>query len=412
MKKQNPMPPTPTAPSTWQAWHDALLAEFTEALGQTRLWWVLPHGARDPAQAQAVYDSETGLTYPGAAELTALLKAHPFLYLRPRAGSQWLATLHTATRLLWNHEISDNYYSVEVAKALLRESRFAGLFGWRLPSQDMLWTFATASGNPHRQGREYLLASWGGSAVCWWLTAGGRCDVEKCYWGVNSSGNGAIFACHDLWCERSDAELLRDLAQHGWQLASPDGRARFTADERWKGLSPEALLRALWREGLELRAADESRRRLDPRCHVVDELLTDIDYTPCRLPRLERPQLTDPHKGLWELWGEDAAFLRHMGWVARDPGRDLRKQAVAIDFGTSSTVVAVENAHGQRELLRIGVRDFYAPPEPAHFENPTVLECLDFQAFWRAWTAQAQRPPLNWDHMRAAHEAQASEFNR
>jgi len=126
------------------------------------------------------------------------------------------------------------------------------------------------------------------------------------------------------------------------------------------------------------------------------------------LPRLDNALLTDPEKGVWELWGEDPTTLKHYGWIARDPGGDLQARNVAIDFGTSSTVVAVDTASGARELLRIGVRDFYQTVQAQHFENPTVLEFLDFKAFRAAWSERAYRPALDWDTMRAAHEAQAS----
>ncbi len=136
--------------------------------------------------------------------------------------------------------------------------------------------------------------------------------------------------------------------------------------------------------------------------------LTNLDHTPCRLPRLEPVQLTDPHKGLWELWGNDAARLRELGLVARNPARDVCSRNVAIDFGTSSTVVALNDAHGGRRLLRIGVRDFYQPPRSTDFENPTVLEIIDHARLSAAWTAQAYRPALDWNWVHAAHEAQAS----
>ena len=58
--------------------------------------------------------------------------------------------------------------------------------------------------------------------------------------------------------------------------------------------------------------------------------------------------------------------------------------------------------------MRIGVRDFYQKVQALHFENPTVLECLDFAAFAAAWNKRAYRPELDWDRLRAAHEAQAS----
>lgn len=142
--------------------------------------------------------------------------------------------------------------------------------------------------------------------------------------------------------------------------------------------------------------------------HGLQDILLRLDYTPCRLPILDETQLTDPEKGLWELWGEENALLKEHDLVARDPGQDIQQRAIAIDFGTSSTVVASETANGGRELLRIGVRDFYQAVQPQHFENPTVLECIDYPAFHAAWTAEAYRPELDWGWMRAAHEAQAS----
>jgi hypothetical protein len=81
---------------------------------------------------------------------------------------------------------------------------------------------------------------------------------------------------------------------------------------------------------------------LDPAYSLRDELieLIELDHAPCRLPELDITQLSDPEKGLWELWGGDAALCKRLNLIARDPGRDIQRRAVAIDFGTSSTVVA------------------------------------------------------------------------
>lgn len=138
------------------------------------------------------------------------------------------------------------------------------------------------------------------------------------------------------------------------------------------------------------------------------EQFVNLDYTACRLPKLNLLQLTDHAKGLWELWGTSADELENLEAVARDPLQDIQHRPVAIDFGTSSTVVGITTKHGGQELLRIGVRDFYQPTEARHFENPTMLEFLDFQAFTYAWVKDAYRPELNWDWVRASHEAQAS----
>lgn len=140
----------------------------------------------------------------------------------------------------------------------------------------------------------------------------------------------------------------------------------------------------------------------------IKELLTNLDYTPCRLPKLNTSQLTDHSKGIWELWGRSDIELETLEIAARDPLQDVQNRPVAIDFGTSSTVVGITNKHGGQELLRVGVRDFYQPTEAQHFENPTVLEFLDFDSFTEAWTNSVYRPGLNWDWVRASHEAQAN----
>lgn len=156
------------------------------------------------------------------------------------------------------------------------------------------------------------------------------------------------------------------------------------------------------------RFVGDDRFVLDPNDYALHAQLEQLDHIPCRLPLLDQAQMSDPENGLWELWGNDPALCKTYNLVARDPGRDVERRAVAIDFGTSSTVVACQTKNGGRELLRIGVRDFFQAIAPQHFENPTVLECLDFASFEQAWTRQAYRPALDWNWMRAAHEAQAS----
>lgn len=139
---------------------------------------------------------------------------------------------------------------------------------------------------------------------------------------------------------------------------------------------------------------------------ILKEKLINLDYISCRLPKLNKSQLNDPAKGIWELWRGSATDPHAFNIIARDPLQDIQNRPVAIDFGTSSTVVGITNKHGGQELLRIGVRDFYQPTEAQNFENPTVLEFLDFDSFTEAWTNSVYRPGLNWDWVRASHEAQ------
>lgn len=393
--------------------HAENLAAFTTSLAQHRCWYVLPAGQIDVAKAIGLLDAQTGHLYPPTA-VTALgqfLAQHPFAYVQAQGNNQTLATLHSATRLLWNNETSNGGYTVADGKQVLEAGRWAGLAGWTLPTKDQLYAFAIANNNPHRTGVAHRLAKASKSEQAYWLTTEGRCDVDAGYWTINGSENASIFACHPLWRKTADVKMLMQLIERNWQLRSANNNAIYApppADLRWAKLSVEELLTTWAKEGLCLRAAEQTETLLLPHEFWLVQHLTELDYTPCRLPPLDRSQLIDPEKGLWELWGTEATDLKRMELVARDPGRDVQRRAVAIDFGTSSTVVAMDTASGARELLRIGARDLYEAIKPAHFENPTVLECLDFPAFACAWSAYAYRPPLNWNWMRATHEAQAS----
>jgi hypothetical protein len=136
----------------------------------------------------------------------------------------------------------------------------------------------------------------------------------------------------------------------------------------------------------------------------IKQLLAPIDHLICRQPLLEEAQFTDPNKGLWEAWGQSDEDLAEWGIRPRNPALDVRHDAIAIDFGTSSTVVAHDH-NGRPELMRIGVKDFWEKQQPAHYENPTVLEFIDFAAMLEAWQTTAYRPGVLWDQVRCSHEA-------
>lgn len=375
------------------------LAKFSERLNQHRFWHLLPQGQNDLGKATGLLDTKTNRWYPSAASLRSFLDQNPFVFVQEVANNKTLATLHSTTRLLWNHEtVFDAYFSPADGKEMAQEGRWAGLEGWQLPNKDMLQAFAMPDANPHRNGPKYHLLG-----TNMWLVSRGRCCVNEGAWGVDD-GVGCIFACHLLWKKSSDADMLMEIATRGWKLVTPTGQMFQPNCD----VSPIERLTAWVKNNRYARSGEQDKDILNPHDFWVASQLSDVDYTPCRLPKLDTAQLSDPEKGLWELWGEDESALKSSGFVARNPAVDLKNRAVAIDFGTSSTVVAMNTTSGNRELLRIGVRDFYQVPLPQHFENPTVLECLDFPAFQAAWTQCAYRPPLDWNTMRAAHEAQSS----
>lgn len=389
--------------------HADNLAGFLGCLDKSRFWYLLPHGENAIEKALGIVDTHTGLRYPVGQELRTFLDRHPFVYLRAIGSEQNLATLHTSTRLLWNHATSAELYSLEDGKKRVAEGSWADYQGWHLPSLQQLKLFAMSAGNPHRAGQAYRMNTVAALTTYSWLTNEGHCDTDSGCWSLNSSVAAYIFSCHFLWENAEDDKILLSMVSHRWQLVAPDGQVfQPTPDLRWQGVSSEKLLAHLVLERLQLRAVDDAKLTLNPRNHWIDLQLIDLDYTPCRLPKLDAAQLGDPEKGLWELWGEPVESLSRFELIARDPGRDVQRRAVTIDFGTSSTVVAMDTSNGGRELLRIGVRDFYQSVQPQDFENPTVLECLDYSAFEQAWTEHAYRPSLDWNWMRAAHEAQVS----
>lgn len=437
--------PDMTTPLSLAERHERNLAAFINHLKQHRLWHILPPGSTNLDKAIGLFDSHTNRYIPPLTHLRAFLEQPPFAHVRHQSTKKRLGTLHNKTRLFWNNDGSDEEHLHAEGKQKLLESDAGDIASWRLPTKDMLQTFATDDANPYRKGKEHRLAKESGEDQPYWLTAGGICDVDKGYWSISTDEKqkGSIFACSLHWQDAAEITLLVDLINHDWELvatqaaATPPGKIIFPflpivrimgtqfseimgrADPETEEVFPppapaiecldtEQLLATWVSERYTLRAASHDSMVLNPKDYWVDMQLAELDYTPCRLPKLDSTQLTDPEKGLWELWGYPPSRPPRFGYVARDPLDDVQRRAVAIDFGTSSTVVAMDTINGARELLRIGVRDFYETVQAGHFENPTVLECLDFAAFNNAWTAKAYRPALNWDWMRAAHEAQAS----
>lgn len=354
--------------------HSKAVEEFSVKLEVQRFWHILPEGEKAAEKAIGLLDTKNYLIYPPVSALRAFLDQHPFLHIQQ--GGKTLATLHVATMLLWS------------------STPLEDLRGWSKPEKSDWDRFALDKKNPIilELKSESVLAS----AVL--ISRGFSQKTES------------EFECNRLFLGASAPNILAELIIRGWVLCSPEGEImHLEPDARWQKLSSEERMLAMHKELIQLLgviADQKNETSITP--FVLREQLSKLDYTPCRLPILDNAQLSDPEKGLWELWGEDRALCKQLDLVARDPKRDIQRRAVAIDFGTSSTVVACETSSGGRELLRIGVRDFFQAVQPQHFENPTVLECLDFAAFLHAWTHQAYRPQLDWDWMRAAHEAQAS----
>lgn len=137
----------------------------------------------------------------------------------------------------------------------------------------------------------------------------------------------------------------------------------------------------------------------------LENLFKNVDYERCRLPILDNNRFRDVHQGMWEFMTIPENILLEQGVRARNPALDVKSGCIGIDFGTSSTVVAYEDENGRARLLRIGVDDFYQAAAPQHYENPTILEFIDFNKFLQDWTEMAYQPLVSWDDVRCSHEA-------
>ncbi|WP_006787828.1 hypothetical protein [Thiorhodospira sibirica] len=304
------------------------------------------------------------------APLAQKLAAQPFWWVGTLTQKA-LMLYDSQSRLLWEAKPDQQTtVSLRESQQRIKQLTSKSLGEWRLPSKDELVQFATRQTNPLRGGGSDRLLR-----QDYWLCKGGRIDLDSAAsTSINTNGPGAIIACNAFFADTPAEAFIEAAIQQRWTLkpCTPTGA--------------ENLLASL--QG----------------CPDLPTLYQPIDWLCARLPLLEAVQFSDPNKGLWEFWGQDAETLREAGIRARNPTDDLKDWNIAIDFGTSSTVVAYDD-NGQSKLLRIGVQDFWGKEEPSDYENPTVLEFIDLAALFDAWRSEAYRPGVLWDQVRCSHEA-------
>ncbi len=301
------------------------------------------------------------------SQLETEIERTSFSWWQNRDGNQIL--YETATGLLWYADDDGTEYTSDERIKRAAAARIGGVSGWRLPIANEILALTKIVENEMMVGVKCWLQE--GFSTLYRLKVH---DWSKELFEHQVSSNDF---CRQLYvhegAHNSTSSLIRMMLTHGWTLL---GNGEENSGESKFFLS-----------------------KFD-----VKELLTDLDYTICRQPRLEKALFTDPNKGLWEAWGLPEAEQSQLDIRARDPQRDVREDFVAIDFGTSSTVVAWDD-NGRSKLMRVGVKDFWAKEQPGDYENPTVLEFIDFPAMLSAWQSTAYRPGVLWDQVRCSHEA-------
>ncbi|WP_306393755.1 hypothetical protein [Telluria beijingensis] len=275
-------------------------------------------------------------------------------------------------RLLWDATSQPNAKDTHKGIAAVAAMKTGGLEHWRLPALRELQHFSTLAFSPAKPGSGFGSLINGQPNVTW-LTTEGTWNCKESTLNGSPDAWGALAAVNDFAADASGPEFIALCIERGWKLA-PAGPVKD-------------------KDLLAVHATPDVR-----------QLFADLDQMTVRLPRLQASDFEDPARGLWELWGLDRQTLDELGVRARNPADDVRDCDVAIDFGTSSTVVAYDD-HGRRKLLRVGIDRFWEADSPRNYENPTALEFLDLQSMLATWRKHAYRPPLLWDEVRCSHAA-------
>ncbi|MBR6889098.1 MAG: hypothetical protein IKN16_11750 [Selenomonadaceae bacterium] len=138
--------------------------------------------------------------------------------------------------------------------------------------------------------------------------------------------------------------------------------------------------------------------------------LLNCDSDRAGLDPYDENLLFDPNRGHWDLWDFDSDGGKEISlgenFVARDPADDVSTGIVAIDFGTSRTVVVYENEHSQILPLQVGSGSYSQGINySANYENPTVIQFIDIESFMTAYYWRDGRPFTKWSDVKVSHAA-------
>lgn len=256
-------------------------------------------------------------------------------------------------------------------KEIAVASALGGLQGWRLPTVDELKRFSICQGASIRPVSTIVSMATSAAAGTW-LTTSGTWNFDNEVLSEGPQHWGALVTVNDFVGDLGETGFIELCTERAWSLGTT-------------GKPDEDLLVAL---------ANPSARK-----HF-----SSLDYVTTRLPKLEDAWFDDPMRGLWEVWNVDQDRLTAWRVLARNPADDIRDQDVAIDFGTSSTVVAYSE-NGRRRLLRIGIGRFEKDEQAENYENPTALEFKRFKPMLSAWQGVSYRPSIEWDDVCCSHAA-------
>lgn len=123
----------------------------------------------------------------------------------------------------------------------------------------------------------------------------------------------------------------------------------------------------------------------------------------------------DVNNGHWDLWTDESdrecfPYEYPLGgdYYAYNPSEDIQNESiVAIDFGTSATVVVASSDRDERRPLSIDA-SVDANKKSKRYENPTIMKLVDLDTFLKMYKQRDGRPFTKWEHINVANEASSS----
>ncbi|WP_339066479.1 hypothetical protein [Fusobacterium animalis] len=148
------------------------------------------------------------------------------------------------------------------------------------------------------------------------------------------------------------------------------------------------------------------------------EKLKNIEKTRLDEKEYDDKIFTDYQKGNWDIFSDSKEDIEkrelikigtNEKYYERDPKNDIKDGGiVAIDFGTKSTVVAIQTQNEKTSLVRIAGGSYKKNVEKSQFENPTIMEFTDIESFEKAYSESKGRPFTEWDDLKISYAANSS----
>ena len=148
------------------------------------------------------------------------------------------------------------------------------------------------------------------------------------------------------------------------------------------------------------------------------EKLKNIEKSRLDEKEYDEKIFTDYQKGNWDIFSDSKEGIENRELIKiattkkyyeRDPKKDVKDGGiVAIDFGTKSTVVAIQTQNEKTSLVRIAGGSYKKNVEKSQFENPTIMEFIDIESFEKAYNESKGRPFTEWDDLKISYAANSS----